>query len=91
MFEQADFAAVPGMVQRNRAFLARFPQLAQGVTLPSQPAANGRRLLAVLDERRLRRVLHRMLDEEEFLGPFGIRSLSRFHRDHREFQPRHLK
>jgi hypothetical protein len=82
VFEQADFAAVPGMVQRNRAFLARFPELAEGIMLPTQPAANGRRLLAVLDERRLRRVLHRMLDEEEFLGPFGIRSLSRFHRDH---------
>lgn len=43
---------------------------------------NGRTLLAVLNEERLRRVLHRMLDEEEFLSPFGIRSLSRYHRDH---------
>jgi hypothetical protein len=38
--------------------------------------------LALLDEGRLRRVLHRMLDEAEFLSPFGIRSLSRFHHDH---------
>ncbi len=39
----------------------------------------GRRLLAVLDEDKLRRVLGRMLDENEFLSPFGIRSLSRHH------------
>ena len=36
-------------------------------------------LLAVLEEEKLRRVLARMLDENEFLGPFGIRSLSRYH------------
>ncbi|HUL57795.1 MAG TPA: hypothetical protein VLU43_00890, partial [Anaeromyxobacteraceae bacterium] len=42
----------------------------------------GRRLLAVLDEAKLRRVLKRMLDEEEFLSPHGIRALSRWHRDH---------
>jgi len=39
-------------------------------------------LAEALDEGRLRRVLHRMLDEAEFLSPFGIRSLSRFHHDH---------
>ncbi|HTQ06149.1 MAG TPA: glucosidase, partial [Polyangiaceae bacterium] len=38
-----------------------------------------RRLLAVLDRERLVRVLRRMLDEEEFLSPYGIRSLSRVH------------
>jgi hypothetical protein len=43
---------------------------------------DGRRLLSVLDETRLRRVLTRMLDEERFLSPYGIRSLSRWHKDH---------
>jgi hypothetical protein len=42
----------------------------------------GRRLAAILDETRLRRILEKMLDENEFLSPFGIRSLSRFHDDH---------
>ena len=46
------------------------------------PGVNGRRLLSVLDETKLRRVLARMLDEERFLGPHGIRSLSRWHLDH---------
>ena len=42
----------------------------------------GRHLLSVLSEKRLRRVLARLLDEAEFLSPYGIRSLSRFHQDH---------
>jgi hypothetical protein len=36
----------------------------------------------VLDDEKLRRILSRMLDENEFLGPHGIRSLSRFHKEH---------
>jgi hypothetical protein len=44
--------------------------------------ANGRGLLAVLNPERLRRVLTKMLDENEFFGPYGIRSISRFHEQH---------
>ena len=82
VLEPAELARIPNAIERGHAFLARFPHLAEHITLPTEPAANGRRLLAVLDEGRLRRVLHRMLDEAEFLSPFGIRSLSRFHHDH---------
>src|SRR5262249_28311780 len=39
-------------------------------------------LFSVLDESKLRRVLAKMLDESEFLGPYGIRSLSRYHAQH---------
>jgi hypothetical protein len=39
-------------------------------------------MLAILNEDKLRRVLTRMLDEERFLSPYGIRSLSRWHKDH---------
>jgi hypothetical protein len=42
----------------------------------------GRRLLSILNEKKLRRVLAYMLDEKEFLGPYGIRSISRYHLDH---------
>ena len=42
----------------------------------------GRRLASILNETRLRSVLAKMLDENEFLSPFGIRSLSRYHADH---------
>jgi hypothetical protein len=41
-----------------------------------------RRFLSLVSRRRLTRVLHYMLDENEFLSPYGIRALSRFHRDH---------
>jgi hypothetical protein len=82
VFERGELTRVPNAVARGAAFLARFPQLAEHMALPTKPGRNSRTLLAVLNEQRLRRVLSRMLDEEEFLGPFGIRSLSRFHRDH---------
>ena len=42
----------------------------------------GRRLAAVLDEGKLRRVLATMLDEDEFLSPYGIRAVSRYHAEH---------
>ena len=43
---------------------------------------SGRRLLSILNKTKLERVLGYMLDENEFLGPHGIRSLSRYHLDH---------
>ncbi len=49
---------------------------------PLKTGVAGRRLASVLDETRLRRVLNKMLDENEFLSPYGIRSLSRYHADH---------
>ena len=42
----------------------------------------GTRLIDLMDENKYRRVLSRMLDESEFLGPYGIRSISRYHLDH---------
>ena len=57
-------------------------ELLKTIAPPEKPGEGGRHLLAILDETKLRRVLSRMLDEAEFLGPFGIRSLSRYHRDH---------
>src|SRR5262249_8759076 len=42
----------------------------------------GRRLLSILNETKLRRILEKMLDENEFLSDYGIRSLSRYHAEH---------
>jgi hypothetical protein len=60
-------------------FVERFsnalPQLAN---LPG-PNPEGRRIASLVDETRLRRILQVMLDEEEFLGPHGIRAISRRH------------
>src|SRR3954453_12392267 len=46
-----------------------------------RPGPTGRRLMSVFGRRRLERILPRLLDEEEFLSPYGIRAVSRFHRD----------
>jgi len=43
---------------------------------------NERGLIALLNPERLRRILTKMLDEQEFLSPYGIRSLSKFHEQH---------
>jgi hypothetical protein len=48
------------------------------VNLPG-PSPEGRRIAALVDEQRIRRILQVMLDEEEFLGPHGIRAISRRH------------
>src|SRR5262249_12653838 len=53
------------------------PKLKAFIHDPSKPGHGDRRLASVLDETKLRRILSKMLDENEFLGPHGIRSLSR--------------
>jgi hypothetical protein len=58
------------------------PELASQMARLATPGADGRFLFSALDEHKLRRVLEYMLDEEEFLSPFGIRSVSKRHLDH---------
>jgi hypothetical protein len=80
----------------SSSFRADFPQIAveaaeffadHPAVLAAMPMAGrqmddkGPVLLALFDESRLRRILAKMLDEQEFLGPHGIRALSRFHLD----------
>lgn len=82
LFEEEDIAKMPSVRQRFQAFYRRHPELTANMHLPSQPGVSGRRMLSVFNEHKLRRVLARMLDENEFFGPYGIRSLSRYHREH---------
>src|SRR5262249_58589424 len=49
---------------------------------PTKHGHAGRLLGAILNETKLRRVLTLMLDEKEFLSPYGIRALSRYHESH---------
>ena len=65
--------------ERVRRRIEAMPELLATIHDPRRLGVDGRRMLAVLDETKLRRVLARMLDEDEFLGPHGIRSLSRHH------------
>ncbi len=71
----------------SRALQARFshiPELLAGVhpVGPEHMSAEGRTMAALVDPERLRRILSRMLDEQEFLSPYGIRSVSKFHEKH---------
>ncbi len=72
----------PGLVDTVERFRKRYPGLADNVPCLDKPGHGGRRLLSVVSEERLRRILWRMLAEERFLGPHGIRALSRWHLDH---------
>ena len=72
----------PELGARLQWFLEARPEVSAAIHDPSKLGVAGRRLASILDETKLRRVLAKMLDEEEFLGEFGIRSLSRFHADH---------
>jgi hypothetical protein len=72
----------PALTKRVRDHVDRQPDLLANIADPTVPGVNGRRLLSILDETKLRRMLARMLDEKRFLSPHGIRSLSRWHLDH---------
>jgi hypothetical protein len=72
----------PEISKRMRKFLEARPEISARIHDPAKPGVGGRRLASVLDETKLRRVLAKMLDENEFLSEFGLRSLSRYHADH---------
>jgi hypothetical protein len=82
VFEEDVLAKLPRFARRAKEFIRRNPALSANVHLPTTPGVAGRRMLAILPEKKLRQVLSRMLDESEFLSPYGIRALSRFHLDH---------
>jgi hypothetical protein len=69
----------PGFQKRMAWFIENRPDLTHNVASMVVPGKGERRLLSIVDPRQLRLILKRMLDEEEFLSPFGIRSLSRAH------------
>jgi hypothetical protein len=72
----------PEMGPRIQRFLSAHPELTAYIHEPSKIGCSGRTMLAVLNETKLRRVLTKTLDEREFLSPYGIRSLSRYHAEH---------
>ena len=72
----------PDILKRFQKFIDARSELITFIHDPRKLGSGGRRLASVLDETKLRRVLAKMLDEKEFLSPYGIRSLSRFHEKH---------
>ncbi len=74
----------PKLVKTMWARVQRMPELLESIhaTGPGHFGVAERGIIALVSEQRLRRILTRMLDENEFLSPHGIRSLSRYHADH---------
>jgi hypothetical protein len=75
---------VPQTMRLMYERLRRMPELFESIhpTGPGHFGVAERGILALLNPERLRRVLTKMLDEDEFLSPYGIRSLSKFHEKH---------
>lgn len=72
---------LPGFSERLKWFLKHRRHFTESAASVEECGAEERRLFAVVDQERLRHILQRMLDENEFLSPHGIRSVSRFHLD----------
>jgi hypothetical protein len=70
---------LPGFKKRMEWFVENRPDLTNNIACIRTLGAGERRLLAIADQDKLRRVLRVMLDESEFLSPCGVRALSRFH------------
>jgi hypothetical protein len=84
VLDDAKFAHLPGFRKRMNWFLNNRQDLARNIACmkPRMGDEGGiRRLLAIPSRERLERVLRYVLDETEFLSPYGIRSVSRVHRD----------
>jgi len=84
VIEASTRARIPGVMTRINERLRRIPELLQTI----HPTGQGhlgvadRGIMALVNPARLRRILTKMLDENEFLSPYGIRSLSKFHEQH---------
>ena len=72
---------LPGFATRLRWFVRNRSEAAEAVSLTIEGRRESR-LLAIVSPERLVRLLGPMLDEAEFLSPYGLRGLSRFHREH---------
>jgi len=73
---------LPGFKRRMQWFIDHHPEFREHVQLLEVPGKGTRRLLSIVTREQLPRVLRIMLDESEFLSPYGIRALSRYHKDH---------
>jgi hypothetical protein len=74
----------PRLAELIQLFRERHPEVVAHIAPTGEGYSGyaGRRLISPLSKERLERVLAYLLSEDEFLSPFGIRSLSRYHKDH---------
>lgn len=80
--EQETLRRLPGFKSRLEWFIENRPELRKNVACMRTPGMGERRLLSIVNQDKLRKILRRMLNEKEFLGPYGIRAVSRYHAEH---------
>ncbi len=84
LVEKSQRDLVPQVEAALQAIVRQMPELLNSIhpTGPEHFGVAGRGIVALVNPQRLRRILSKMLDENEFLSPYGIRSLSKFHEQH---------
>ena len=80
--DQETLRRLPGFKSRLEWFIENRPELRKNVACMRTPGMGERRLLSIVNQDKLRKILRRMLNEKEFLGPCGIRAVSRYHAEH---------
>ncbi len=80
--EISDLKRMAGFTRRMDWFIKHRPHLATNVTAGGRGGRRERKILSIVTPGQLRRILSRVLNENEFLSDYGIRALSRYHRDH---------
>jgi hypothetical protein len=82
VIEVDQLVCAPHFLERMNWFLENRPALAALVSRWHEPGKGDRHLLSLLRGHRMKRLVARMVDEAEFLSPYGVRSLSRYHLAH---------
>ena len=81
VLEEETIQRLPGFFNRMRWFIDNRPDLARVITFCEPCPDHQHRILAIPSRERLQSVLRYMMDESEFLSPFGVRSVSAVHRE----------
>ena len=81
-FEPEDLERLPGFRRRMEWFMAHNPDFSDHVDMSRSTPKGARLLLTIANRPKLERIYKYLFDENEFLSTYGIRALSKFHKDH---------